>query len=311
MIGTPQRAGLRRGARRPAAVDPLRDAVATPALVQPVAAAPRPAHRADRPRRPAVPVVGGRAAVPRPVPAAAAARRGRRARAPHGRLGRRPAAVQPGHQPPAGGRAARRDRPRRAAQRARTGTSSPTTSSPACRTSCSCSSSRRRRSSGSPRRSATTCSASSGSGRTLAELERLQLVTSSLEGHGTFRSHEVLRAHLDALLIEWEGARRRCASATGGRPSVLEQHGHFAEALRANCRGEDWPSASRLLGSRGAEVADRPGPLARRPAAEDGARRSVAAARRSPAASAPTGGWTRRSPATQRVESLLADARCR
>ena len=100
---------------------------------------------------------------------------------------------------------------------------------------------------------------SSGSGRTLAELERLQLVTASLEGHDTFRSHEVLRSHLDAQLVESEGldaVRKRYRRAA----TVLEQHGHVAEALRASCRGEDWVSASRLLGSRGAEVADQPGP---------------------------------------------------
>jgi DNA-binding SARP family transcriptional activator len=99
----------------------------------------------------------------------------------------------------------------------------------------------------------------SGSGRTLAELERLQLVTASMEGLDTFRSHEVLRAHLDAQLVESEGLdamRKRYRRAA----TVLEQHGHIAEALRASCRGEDWVSASRLLGSRGAEVADQPGP---------------------------------------------------
>ena len=92
----------------------------------------------------------------------------------------------------------------------------------------------------------------------LAELERLQLLTSSMEAPGTFRSHEVLRAHLDALLMEWEGAdagRKRYRRAA----EALERHGHFADALQAYCRGEDWPSASRLLGARGAEVAGRPG----------------------------------------------------
>lgn len=92
----------------------------------------------------------------------------------------------------------------------------------------------------------------------LAELDRLQLVTSSMEAQGSFRSHEVLRAHLEGLLMEWEGAdavRKRYRQAA----ETLERHGQFPEALRAYCRGEDWPSASRLLGARGAEVADRPG----------------------------------------------------
>jgi DNA-binding SARP family transcriptional activator len=99
---------------------------------------------------------------------------------------------------------------------------------------------------------------SSSSARVLGELERLQLVTASMEGPATYRSHEVLRAHLDAQLVEWEGldaVRKRYRMAA----AVLEAHGHVPEALRANCRGEDWVSASRLLGARGAEVADRPG----------------------------------------------------
>ena len=50
--------------------------------------------------------------------------------------------------------------------------------------------------------------------RVPGELERLQLITSSLDSPGSFRSHEVLRAHLDGLLMEWEGATR-CANATG------------------------------------------------------------------------------------------------
>src|SRR5262249_50784516 len=88
----------------------------------------------------------------------------------------------------------------------------------------------------------------SGSGRVLGELERLHLITPSMERGGAFRSHEVLRAHLDAQLVEWEGldavrARYRRASA------VLAQHGHVAEAVRASGRGEDWASASRLLGA--------------------------------------------------------------
>jgi DNA-binding SARP family transcriptional activator len=98
----------------------------------------------------------------------------------------------------------------------------------------------------------------SSSGRILGQLERLQLVTASMEGPDTYRSHEVLRAHLDALLMEWEGldaVRKRYQTAA----AVLEGHGHVAEALRACCRGEDWEGASRLLGARGAEVADRPG----------------------------------------------------
>jgi DNA-binding SARP family transcriptional activator len=92
----------------------------------------------------------------------------------------------------------------------------------------------------------------------LDELERLQLVTPSPESPGSFRSHEVLRSHLTGVLVEWEGAdavRKRYRRAA----ESLEANGHVTEALDAYCRGEDWTSAGRLLGSRGAEVADRAG----------------------------------------------------
>ena len=68
----------------------------------------------------------------------------------------------------------------------------------------------------------------------------------------------MLRSHLDGLLVEWEGAdavHKRYRQAA----EALEAHGHVTEALSAYCRGEDWASAGRLLGSRGAEVAARPG----------------------------------------------------
>jgi DNA-binding SARP family transcriptional activator len=96
------------------------------------------------------------------------------------------------------------------------------------------------------------------SARHLRELERLQLVTSTMEHHGSFRAHEVLRAHVEAMLREAEGADsvhkryRRAAEA-------LEHRNQFAEALLSYCRGEDWLAVSRLLGARGAEVAARPG----------------------------------------------------
>ena len=98
----------------------------------------------------------------------------------------------------------------------------------------------------------------SDSAHHLGELDRLQLVTSSMEEHGSFRPHEVLRAHVEAMLREAEGVDalhkryRRAAEA-------LEHRGRFAEALLSYCRAEDWLAVSRLLGARGAEVAARPG----------------------------------------------------
>ena len=75
--------------------------------------------------------------------------------------------------------------------------------------------------------------------RQLEELDRLQLVTPSIDAPGSYRSHEVLRSHLDGLLREWEGAdavhkRYRQAAET------LERHEQFTDAVLAYCRGEDW-----------------------------------------------------------------------
>ena len=112
-----------------------------------------------------------------------------------------------------------------------------------------------------PRLTASLCDdllATNGSWQQIQELERLQLVTPSVDSPGSYRSHEVLRSHLDGLLVEWEGAdavHKRYRQAA----EALEAHGHVTEALSAYCRGEDWASAGRLLGSRGAEVAARPG----------------------------------------------------
>src|SRR5215218_2826180 len=83
----------------------------------------------------------------------------------------------------------------------------------------------------------------SDSWQRLRDLERLQLVTSTMESHGSFRSHEVLRAHVEAVLREAEGTDavhkryRRAAEA-------LERRGQFAEALLSYCRGEDWLAVS-------------------------------------------------------------------
>ena len=70
-------------------------------------------HRRDR-RRPAVPVVGGRVALPGPLPRTAPARRHRRADPPHRRVGRLPAAVPAVHpRAPAARTPPRRRRARR------------------------------------------------------------------------------------------------------------------------------------------------------------------------------------------------------
>ena len=92
----------------------------------------------------------------------------------------------------------------------------------------------------------------------LAELEQRQIFTAPLDDEGSYRYHEVLRSYLEAALVEAIGeveARDRYREAG----ALLERHGHLPEALRAYCRAEDWPAATKLLGGRGEQVIDRPG----------------------------------------------------
>jgi len=95
----------------------------------------------------------------------------------------------------------------------------------------------------------------SGSGALLDELARRGVFTVPVEdGTDAFRYHEVLRQHLDRMLVEKIGeaaARERHAAA--GR--LLELHGAFPEALRAYCRAEDWVEVRRLLGGEGERLA--------------------------------------------------------
>ena len=92
----------------------------------------------------------------------------------------------------------------------------------------------------------------------LAELEQRQIFTAPLDDEGAYRYHEVLRSYLEAALVESVGeAEARARYREAGE--LLEGHGHLPEALRAYCRAEDWPAATKLLGGRGEQVIDRPG----------------------------------------------------
>jgi DNA-binding SARP family transcriptional activator len=98
----------------------------------------------------------------------------------------------------------------------------------------------------------------SGSAQILEELERRQIFTSAIDADGWYRYHEVLRSHLEAVLVERVGegdarVRHRHAGA------VLEEWGALHEALAAYCRGEDWEAAGRLVGHEGEQLALDPG----------------------------------------------------
>jgi DNA-binding SARP family transcriptional activator len=88
----------------------------------------------------------------------------------------------------------------------------------------------------------------------LQELERRQIFTSALGNDGDYRYHEVLRSHLEHVLVEETG---EAALRTRYRQAgvVLEEAGAVSEALHAYCRAEDWTAIDRLLGRNGAQLA--------------------------------------------------------
>jgi DNA-binding SARP family transcriptional activator len=91
----------------------------------------------------------------------------------------------------------------------------------------------------------------------LDDLERRRLFTHRLAEDGWYRYHEVLRSHLQAVLLEEvgpSGLRDRFCTAGG----LLVESGAMPEAVEAFCRGEDWDRVSAMLGRNGREVADEP-----------------------------------------------------
>ena len=94
-----------------------------------------------------------------------------------------------------------------------------------------------------------------GSGALLDELARRSVFTVPVEdADDAFRYHEVLRQHLDRMLVEAFGeAEARARHARAGE--VLEADGALPEALRAYCRAEDWVAVRRLLGGQGERLA--------------------------------------------------------
>jgi DNA-binding SARP family transcriptional activator len=97
-----------------------------------------------------------------------------------------------------------------------------------------------------------------GSQAILLELHRRRLFTLSLDGESSFRYHEVLRAHLEGVLVDeiGEDAVQEACRRAG---SLLEETGALPEALRAYSRAGDAEAVARLLGRQGAALADQPG----------------------------------------------------
>ena len=134
------------------------------------------------------------------------------------------------------------------------------------------------------------CCERTGSRDVLDELERRRLFTQRLAEGGIYRYHEVLRSHLQGVLLDEVGeerARERFALAG----ELLAESVHDAEALEAFCRGEDGLPPSGSSGGKGRRVATAPArgsmPSRRRCPA-----RPLAAARDRPPA--PGGGPVRR-----------------
>ena len=92
-----------------------------------------------------------------------------------------------------------------------------------------------------------------GSQQLLEELERRQIFTTATDDRGGYRYHEVLRSHLEQVLVEELGEiKARAAYRRAG--ALLEEHGAFAEAVQALSRGEDWEAVDRLIRHQGGEL---------------------------------------------------------
>jgi DNA-binding SARP family transcriptional activator len=93
----------------------------------------------------------------------------------------------------------------------------------------------------------------SGSQQVLAELERRQIFTTATDDRGGYRYHEVLRSHLEQVLME-ELGEIQARAAYRKAAALLERNGAFPEAVQAYSRGEDWEAVDRLLHHQGGEL---------------------------------------------------------
>jgi DNA-binding SARP family transcriptional activator len=93
-----------------------------------------------------------------------------------------------------------------------------------------------------------------GSRALLEELERRSVFTVAIDDEGTYRYHEVLRSHLEGMLVETVGeSAARARARRGGE--LLEGDGAIAEAVAAYSRAEDWAAVDRLLDRHGERLA--------------------------------------------------------
>jgi DNA-binding SARP family transcriptional activator len=97
--------------------------------------------------------------------------------------------------------------------------------------------------------------AGTGSDALLGELERRQVFVQPLEEEGTYRYHEVLRSHLEVVLLHDVG-EPGVRDLHGQSARVLEEFGALPEALHSYCRAENWAAVDRLLGRNGEQIAE-------------------------------------------------------
>ncbi len=97
----------------------------------------------------------------------------------------------------------------------------------------------------------------SASQQVLEELERRQIFTTATDDRGGYRYHEVLRSHLEQVLMEELGeVQARAAYRRAAR--LLEASGAFPDAVQAYSRGEDWEAVDRMLHHQGGELLEGP-----------------------------------------------------
>ena len=94
--------------------------------------------------------------------------------------------------------------------------------------------------------------------RLLQEQERRQVFTGAIGDGGDYRYHEVLRLHLEHVLVR-EGGEHALGIRYGAAGRVLEQFAAIPEALHAYCRAQEWDEVDRLLGNNGAQLAGHSG----------------------------------------------------